>query len=172
MHLSGLSQFNKTCLCDNFYASLHVKVFHHRDPGYPRSRPVRKIKDCFASFLQTDATPPLLHSYWSAVYINITLWHASTSRRLVIGCFGRVNHVFFLIQAVWEEEKRGCDQQFTGRCASSEEPGLRRRELRRKKKTGSRPQQLAAHLQFLLIKLWQSGVRLIIPQLNFTSGVF
>lgn len=89
IHLSGLSRVDRCCLCLNFFSSLHEKFFcrrrRHHCPGYPKSRPVRGIKDCFASFLQKNATPPLLHSYWSAAYINITVWHASMARRPLIG---------------------------------------------------------------------------------------
>lgn len=83
-----------------------------RCPGYPKSRPVRRIKDCFASFLQKNATPPPLRSHWPSAYINITVWHASTARRPLIGCFlHRVNHLFLFFlfffsksEVMWAEE--------------------------------------------------------------------
>lgn len=85
IHLLGLSQVDGNCLCLYLYPSLHVKFSTTAAAAAPKSRPVRRIKDCFASFLQTAATPPLLHSYWCSAYINITFWHASTAKLQVIG---------------------------------------------------------------------------------------
>lgn len=120
MQTSGIRYIYQIVVCRIprvLTSKLHVKFFsrrhHHHHPGYPKSRPVRRIKDCFASFLQKNTTPPSDRSYWSPVYINVSLWHASTARWTLIRQRRSVNQPYAPIQVIWAEWERKRGVSFT-----------------------------------------------------------
>lgn len=116
----------------NFYSSLHVKVFFPPPPPPPPtllriSKKPPGQEDIVLPLSSKRMPRPLCFTPTPfTAYINITLWHASTSRRPLIGRLQSVNHYFFLNQVMWVEEGRGRVVQFTGRCLSTESRSARR----------------------------------------------